>query len=91
MNMLEPICQSVAMSRLLTDSATEEQQLKGLDIADFLLEEYRLGEEPPSFNPLTCTDQELFEYWKETKPGFREFADKLQLECVMPNHRPMPP
>ena len=91
MKMLEPMCHSVAMSRLLTDSATEEQRIKGLDIADFLLEEYRLDEEAPSFDPLTCTDQELFEYWKETKPGFREFADKLQLECVTPNRRPMPP
>lgn len=91
MKMLEPICQSVAMSRWLADSATQEQRSKGLDVADFLLEEYRIGEASRALDPLTCTDQELFEYWKETKPGFREFAEKLQLECVTPNRRPMPP
>ncbi len=41
--MLRPICKSVKVLTTLTDRATDEQRARGLDIADFLLEQTRDG------------------------------------------------
>lgn len=84
MIMLQPICKRVTMSRWLTNNATEEQRRQGLDIADSLIAA-ALKKSP--FDHKGCTDQELFDHWKETIPGFRELADKLELECVTPYRR----
>ena len=41
--MLRPISKSVKVLTTLTDKATDEQRARGLDIADFLLEQPRDG------------------------------------------------
>ena len=65
---LTPICNSVTVSTVLEQMATDEQREAGLDISDFLL--------------MQETNQMILQRMIECNPALQVLIDKLQLELV---------
>ena len=66
--MLRPVCQSVAVSTLLEDMATDEQRSQGLDVADFLT--------------AVPTRRQILRQMIQRNPSIRQLIDELDLELV---------
>lgn len=88
---LKPICKSVKIYEDLERIATPEQRAAGLDIADFLLEEFDSKGQPigepgqpsgPYPPPADMTDRVAFDWLKAHRPDFAKFVDGLGLELV---------
>lgn len=67
-SILSGICQRVAVSDLLEKNATDEQRSRGLDIADFLLEE-------PS-------KRQILQSMIQRNPVLQQLIDDLELELI---------
>ena len=67
-DMLKPFCHSVMLSDVLEKTATDEQRMAGLDIADFLL--------------MQETKQMLLARMIELNPALQKLIDALELEIV---------
>ncbi len=67
-SMLANVCQSVSVSTVLEDMATDEQRARGLDIADFLLME--------------DTPQMILQRMIDRNPVLQTLIDELGLELV---------
>lgn len=67
-DMLKPICHSVMVSDVLEKTATDEQRMAGLDIADFLL--------------MQETKQMLLARMIELNPVLQKLIDALELEIL---------
>lgn len=67
-SILAKVCQSVSVSTVLEDMATDEQRSQGLDIADFLLME--------------DTPQMILQRMINRNPVLQTLIDELGLELV---------